>query len=112
MSLKQRNLKLKLKTRSITALMSTMLLLPILGYAANESRSFRTPSGQIISLGDSYAKLSSHMKQTPTSTQHYEWKEGKNRFTAYSYTYEFHDLIYTFTVVNNEIRKIEWIRKN
>ena len=71
----------------------------------------RTTSGQLISVGDSFAEMNTRIAQSPISMQTYEKKEGKTTVTVSNYTYEIDQINYTFTVIDNQIRKIEWIRK-
>lgn len=90
-----------------------ILLFSITGIAnaGNETRSLRTESGKIIVLGDSFSKFNEATHQSTQIVQSYEWKENKNRYTANVYHYEINNTIYNITIVNNEIRKMEWFRK-
>lgn len=80
-------------------------------YAANETRSLRTATGQIVSVGDRFSQVIEATNQTAHLIQSYEWKENKNRYTANVYHYEDGNSVYNITVVNNEVKKIEWFRK-
>ncbi|OTG65597.1 hypothetical protein [Acinetobacter silvestris] len=81
-------------------------------FAANETDTLRTANGQLVTIGDSYTKLIDRMDQSPLSMSSYEWKEGKNSYTAMDYIYQIENTIYTVTVVNNQVKKIEWINKD
>ncbi|OTG63003.1 hypothetical protein B9T29_04760 [Acinetobacter sp. ANC 3903] len=78
-------------------------------HAANETSSIRTPAGQSIILGDSYADMQSRMHLSPSSMITREFKEGKNRYLAMHYTYEVENMLYTITIVNDRVKKIEWL---
>ena len=38
-----------------------------------------------------------------------EFKEGKNLDLAMDYKYEIENMMYTITIVNDRVRKIEWL---
>ena len=78
-------------------------------HAANETSSIRTSAGQSLSLGDSYADMQSRMHLSPSSMDTHEIKEGKNLYLAMDYTYEVENMLYTITIVNDRVKKIEWL---
>lgn len=78
-------------------------------HAANETSSIRTPAGQSITLGDSYTDMQNRMDLSPSSMITHELKEGKNRYLAMDYTYEVENMLYTITIVNDRVKKIEWL---
>ncbi|MDR0236308.1 hypothetical protein [Acinetobacter sp.] len=80
-------------------------------FAATSANTVRTSSRQLISVGDSFAEMNTRIAQSPISMQTYEKKEGKTTVTVSNYTYEIDQINYTFTVIDKQIRKIEWIRK-
>lgn len=83
-------------------------------FAGTSTTAVRTSSGQLVSVGDSLTEMSTRIGQSPISMNTYErkeGKEGKTTVTVSNYIYEIENVTYTFTVVNNQIRKIEWIRK-
>ncbi|OTG83842.1 hypothetical protein [Acinetobacter sp. ANC 4648] len=82
-------------------------------FAANQTNNLRTGNGQLVTIGDSYTELVTRMDQSPLSMNSYEWKENNNRTSiAMDYTYQIENTIYTVTVVNNRVQKIEWINKD
>lgn len=78
-------------------------------HAANETSSIHTPSGQSISLGDSYSDMQNRMSLSPNSMSTHEIKEGKNHYLAMDYTYTVENMLYTITIVNDRVKKIEWL---
>ncbi|WP_151807420.1 hypothetical protein [Acinetobacter bereziniae] len=80
--------------------------------AGTSTNTVRTISGQLISIGDSYADMSTRIAQSPISMHIYEKKEGKTTVTVSNYIYEIDQIYYTFTVIDNHIRHIEWTRKD
>lgn len=99
------------KIYAVLLTLNLSLIVPTVVNAANETRSMRTQSGEIIVIGDRFSKLSQAMQHVPQPIQSYEFKENKNRYTASVYHYEINQIIYSITVVNNTITKIEWFRK-
>lgn len=97
--------------KCILALMLSLSLSSI-AIAANQTTTLRTPTGQLVSVGDSYTELVTRMDQSPLSMNSYEWKQGKNRYMAMDYLYQIENTVYTVTVVNNQVKKIEWINKD
>lgn len=93
-------------TLSFSLFLTTLVLA-----ASNETRSFRTPSGQMINIGDNRSQLDTSTL-TPHSSSSYEFRQGKERLIAYTYHYEIHQVIYTVTVIKDKIVKIEWTRKH
>lgn len=80
-------------------------------FAGTSATSVRTSSGQIVALGDSISEMMSRVNQSPVSMNSYETKEGDLTVTASDYTYEIENILYTFTIINNQVRKIQWDRK-
>ncbi|NNG76625.1 hypothetical protein HLH10_09975 [Acinetobacter sp. ANC 4277] len=78
-------------------------------YAANETSSIRTPEGQLISLGDTFTDMQNRLKLSPSSMITREFKEGKNLDLAMDYKYEIENMMYTITIVNGRVKKIEWL---
>ena len=81
-------------------------------YAASQSSSMRTQSGQIVSVGDSYTEMVSRLNQSPLSMNSYEYTEAGKTYTAINYSYPIENIVYTFTVINNRITKIEWFNQD
>lgn len=50
--------------------------------------------------------------QSPVSMNSYEVKENDLTVTASDYTYDIDNVLYTLTIINNQVRKIEWVRKD
>ncbi|AXQ23292.1 hypothetical protein BEN71_14980 [Acinetobacter wuhouensis] len=88
------------------------LLLSNTVFAGTTASSVRTDSGQIISVGDSLTEMSSRINQSPVSMNSYETKEGETTVTVSDYTYDIDNIRYTFTIINNQVKKIEWTRKD
>ncbi|AXY57521.1 hypothetical protein CDG60_13710 [Acinetobacter chinensis] len=80
-------------------------------FAATESSSVRTPTGQLVSVGDTLTEMEERMGQSPESMNTYELKEKDHSHIASAYVYEIDNSIYTLTVVNNQVKKIERINK-
>lgn len=80
--------------------------------AANESRSMRTPSGKIISIGDTYISMIDKLPEAPISSRSYDIKERHSKITVNEYVYLVYNIYYTFTVINNSITSISWERKS
>ena len=78
-------------------------------HAANQTSSIRTPEGQFISLGDSFTDMQNRLKLSPNSMITREFKEGKNLDLAMDYKYEIENMMYTITIVNDHVKKIEWL---
>ncbi|MFW1748918.1 hypothetical protein ACG9XW_22370 [Acinetobacter guillouiae] len=87
------------------------LIISSSAFAGISTTAVRTSSGQLVSVGDSLTEMSTRIGQSPISMNTYERKEGKTTVTVSNYIYEIENVTYTFTVVNNQIREIEWIRK-
>ena len=88
------------------------LLLSNTVFAGTAASSVRTDSGQIVSVGDSLTEMSSRINQSPVSMNSYETKEGETTVTVSDYTYDIDNIRYTFTIINNQVKKIEWTRKD
>lgn len=88
------------------------LLLSNAAFAGAAASSVRTASGQIVSVGDSINDMMSRINQSPVSMNSYETKEGELTVTVSDYTYNIDNIRYTFRVVNNQVRKIEWTRND
>lgn len=79
-------------------------------FAATETTSMRTSSGQLVSIGDSFSEMATRLGQSPKSMNSYEIKEDNLTKTVSDYIYEIAGVNYTFTVINNQVRKIVWSR--
>lgn len=88
------------------------LLLSNTVFAGTTASSVRTDSGQVVSVGDSFTEMSSRINQSPVSMNSYETKEGETTVTVSDYTYDIDNIRYTFTIINNQVKKIEWTRKD
>ena len=75
---------------------------------ANETSSFKTATGQTITIGDSLDDLIAKTAQSPAGLKTTEWAEGIDTVSALSYEYIIGQTIYTVTVVKDKILKIEW----
>lgn len=80
-------------------------------FAANPTDTLRTSNGQLVTIGNSYTELVKRIDQSPISMHSYIWKEGKKSSTAMDYLYQIENTLYTVTVVNNKVRKIEWVNQ-
>lgn len=80
--------------------------------AGTSTSAVRTSSGQMVNVGDSVSEMMLRVGQSPVSMNSYEMKEGDLTVTASDYTYDIDNVLYTFTVINNQVRKIEWVRKD
>ena len=80
--------------------------------AGTSASAVRTSSGQMVNVGDSVSEMMLRVGQSPVSMNSYEMKEGDLTVTASDYTYDIDNVLYTFTVINNQVRKIEWVRKD
>ena len=78
-------------------------------HTANETSSILTPEGQLISLGDTFADMQNRLKLSPNSMITREFKEGEKLDLAMDYKYEIENMMYTITIVNDRVRKIEWL---
>lgn len=81
-------------------------------FAGTATSSVRTPSGQLVNVGDSFADMNSRISQSPVSMNSYETKEGETTITVSNYTYDIDNISYTFTIIKNQVKKIEWTRKD
>ena len=79
---------------------------------ANETSSFKTATGQTITIGDSLNDLIAKTAQSPAGLKTSEWTEGNETVSALSYEYIIGQTIYTVTVVRDKILKIEWRFRN
>ncbi len=80
-------------------------------FAANPTDTLRTSNGQLVTIGNSYTELVKRIDQSPISMHSYIWKEGKKSYTAMDYLYQIENTLYTVTVVNNKVKKIEWVNQ-
>ncbi|WP_445660917.1 hypothetical protein [Acinetobacter sp. F16] len=78
-------------------------------HAANETSSIQTPEGQLISLGDTFTDMQNRLNLSPNSMNTREFKEGGNVYLAMDYKYEIENMMYTITIVNNYVKRIEWL---
>ena len=81
-----------------------------LTFAASETTSIRTVTGQIVSIGDSFSDVVTRLNQSPKSMNSYEIKEDNVVKTVSDYVYEISGITYTLTIINNQVRKIVWSR--
>ncbi|WP_296281096.1 hypothetical protein [uncultured Acinetobacter sp.] len=80
--------------------------------AGTSTSAVRTSSGQIVNVGDTVSEMMMRIAQSPVSMNSYEVKENDLTVTASDYTYDIDNVLYTLTVINNQVRKIEWVRKD
>ena len=80
--------------------------------AGTSTSAVRTSSGQMVNVGDTSSEMILRIAQSPVSMNSYEMKEGDLTVTASDYNYDIDNVLYTFTVINNQVRKIEWVRKD
>ena len=80
--------------------------------AANTASSIRTLEGQVVNVGDSFADMETRLKQSPLSVNSTVWKDGKKSVNAMNYVYDMGDMVYTITIVKDQVRHIEWVGKN
>lgn len=92
--------------------LSLSLFISSFAIAGTSTSAVRTSTGQMINVGDSVSEMMLRIAQSPVSMNSYEMKEGDLTVTASDYTYDIDNVLYTFTVVNNQVRKIEWVRKD
>lgn len=88
------------------------LFISSFAFAATSTSAVRTSSGQIVNVGDTASEMMMRIAQSPVSMNSYEVKEGDLTVTASDYTYDIDNVLYTLTVINNQVRKIEWVRKD
>lgn len=92
--------------------LSLSLFISSFAIAGTSTSAVRTSTGQMVNVGDSVSEMMLRIAQSPVSMNSYEMKEGDLTVTASDYTYDIDNVLYTFTVVNNQVRKIEWVRKD
>lgn len=80
--------------------------------AGTSTSAVRTSSGQIVNVGDTVSEMMMRIAQSPVSMNSYEVKENDLTVTASDYTYDIDNVLYTLTIINNQVRKIEWVRKD
>lgn len=80
-------------------------------FAANQTDTLRTSNGQLVTVGNNYSDFIKRMDQSPVSMHSYTWNEGKKHSTAMDYVYQIENTLYTVTVVNNKVKKIEWVNQ-
>lgn len=95
--------------------MKKMILLFLLIISSNviasiETRSMRTQSGKIVSIGDSYISMIDKFKSTPLSSRSYDVREGSTKYTVTEYVYVVNNIYYTISIINNSIKSISWDR--
>ncbi|OTG73990.1 hypothetical protein B9T26_07570 [Acinetobacter sp. ANC 4169] len=78
-------------------------------HAASETSSIRTHEGQTLSLGDSFSDMQNRLHLSPSSMITHEFQEGKKHYLAMDYTYEVENMLYTITIVNDQVKKIKWL---
>ena len=99
-------------TRLTTCLFLISLSCATWAGAANPTSSIYTLEGQVVNVGDSFTDMETQMKQSPLSVNSTTWKDTKKNVNAMNYVYDMGDRIYTITVVKDQIRHIEWVKKN
>lgn len=72
-----------------------------------ETSSFKTPSNQTVAVGDSLEELMSRTGQSPVSIKTSPYINNGSSINAMQYEYSIGDFIYSVTVVNEQVRKIE-----
>lgn len=82
-------------------------LISISAFAKIETSSFKTASNQTVMIGDSLAQLISRTGQSPSAMKSVPWQSNGNTIYAMQYDYQIGDNIYSVTVVQEQIRKIE-----
>ena len=97
--------------KRIIALTLTLFISSVT-FAGSSTNTVRATSGQLISVGDSLTEMMTRINQSPISMNSYEVKQGEITITASDYAYDIDNVIYTFTIINNQVRKIEWVRKD
>ncbi|QIO08187.1 hypothetical protein [Acinetobacter lanii] len=97
--------------KKIMALILALSCSGIVFASMTETYSFRTATNQTITVGDSLDQLIDRTAQSPQSMKTTAWHEGTNTVNAMQYEYNIGENIYAVTVVNNQVRKIEY-RKN
>ncbi len=85
----------------------TLLFVSHLSFAANEISSFRTSTGQQVIVGDSLNQLISKTAQSPSMMKSTTWLHTDQKLSAMIYDYEIDQTIYSVTVVQDQVRKIE-----
>lgn len=76
--------------------------------AATETVSFNTATNQTVKLGDHISQLVERTAQSPDSIKSTTWQDGANTTFAMQYKYRIGEYIYWITVVNEQVRKIEY----
>lgn len=81
-------------------------------YAANDSRSVRSPDGVIVVLGDSRQKvLDAFRRDRPISVNNYFLDDGRTYGRATDYVYQIDNSNYTITVLRENVYRISWERR-
>ena len=93
-----------------TCIIALTMSASTLTFAASETTSIRTVTGQIVSIGDSFSDVVTRLNQSPKSMNTYEIKEDNVVKTVSDYVYEISGITYTLTIINNQVRKIVWSR--
>lgn len=95
-----------------TLVFSLTMMMASFTFAGTSASTVRTHSGQLVSLGDSISEMTSRIGKSPISMNSYEIKQGDTTITVTDYVFEIENILYTFTLNNNKITKIEWDRKD
>lgn len=101
-------MSLKMKSLFILLMISVV---SISAFANVEISSFKTASNQIVMIGNSLTQLISRTGQSPSSIKTVPWQNKGNTILVLQYDYNIGENIYTVTVHEELIRKIE-IRSN
>ena len=81
-------------------------------YAANDSRSVRSPDGVIVVLGDSRQKvLDAFRREQPVSVNNYFLDDGRVYGRATDYVYQIDNSNYTITLLRERVYRIRWERR-
>ncbi|NHB57605.1 hypothetical protein [Acinetobacter shaoyimingii] len=87
------------------------LSLSTLSYAI-ETTSFKTGTGQTLAIGDSLNDLIKRIAQSPDALRTVTLNHGGKERSAIIYDYSIGQVIYTITVLDERIIKIEWHNKS
>lgn len=85
-----------------------LLLISNISFATTETSSFRTSAGQQVVIGDSLNQLISKTGQSPLAIKSTIWTHSDQKLNAMTYNYEIGQMIYSVTVVQEQVLKIEW----
>ena len=86
-----------------------LTLSPLLKAETFQASSIKTASGTMIHVGDSFHELVTRMGQSPNAMSIYTFTENHKLYRAMRYVYDIDGKQYFLTVVENQIRQIEWV---